>query len=349
MSHSVERLVSLFESKGYVPNNYFTVDDKYRLVEIVSFNSAVSIIIDINDKYQIPAQNYKHEYVLTSKPVNGELIQGLSNEAELRSSYQEIDHISRALESEDKLHDLYDKPISLRGEETRSKDKFSSTVRQMKRFRLCVRNIPFKLCLFDDDCICLANDKSDIECFYINNYKMKKRKLFITTTLEYFFNTKEIELDVGKITDQFYDILNENQKHETNKIQTMIDAKRNIASQSKKILDAKKKLTDKIKSLQTTHMNLTDQQKDLNKKIREIKNVVSKGIISDTAKNAQENKLSQDSDAIEEKRKETIKSIIDTRRELDEMCLVVDNVLFDNMLMLTKISENFKILERIKV
>lgn len=340
MSYSAERLDALFTSKGFVSNNYFTLNGMYRMVEIVNFHNAGSLMVYIGDKYQIPSQEKKHEYKLIKKDVVVDTSHGVPDEANLRSSYREIDHISRALQTEGQLHDIYDKPISLRGEEDKSQDKFNSTIRQLKRFRLCVRNIPYKFALFDDDCLCLLNDESEVESYFIDNYKYKKRKIFIITSLENFFKTDDIEQNVGKIIEQFYGILQTIQTIETQKIQSMIDAKRNIANQSKKILAMKQKLYDKIMASQKQHVALTERQQELLKKKKEIRGGDNK---------VQLEKIQLDIQKNDDLQRDIIKTILDTRKELDELYLVVDNLLCDNMIMLTKIQENFMLLERLKV
>jgi hypothetical protein len=349
MSYSLERLTELFNSKGFVPNNYFTLEGRYKLIEIVNIQTATVMVVDIESKYNIPAKKIKHEYQLTKRSITGELYSGPVDEANLRSSYREVDHITKALESEEKLHGLYDKPISLKGEEDKSQQKFSSCFRQMKRFRLCVKNIPFKMVLFEDDCLCLLTEESEVEAYFIDEYRFKRRKIFITTSLSNFFSSDDVSQSILKISDQFYDILNENQKIETNKIQAMIDAKKNIHNQSNKILEIKKKLRSKIQDYQKKHSLLAERQQELHKKNRELRVENPSGITRENINSHQILKNTEEINNNDSKMQEFVKIVIDTRKELDELFLVVDNVLFDNMIMLTKTTENFKVLERLKL
>lgn len=346
---SLNRLQTLFESKGFVPNNYFTLNGVYKMVEIINFKTAISLMVVLSEKYQVPSEKIKHEYELVVRDVNGDLISGVADEAHIRSSYREIDHIAKALETEEKLHEIYDKPISLKGEEDRSVEKFSSSIRQMRRFRLCVRNIPYKFALFDDNCICLLNENSEIESYYAPEYVHRKRKIFITTSIENFFAVDDIEQSVLKINEQFYTILHENQRIETTKIQGMIDSKRNIVSQSKKILDMKKRLYDKIQKLQIQHSGLTEKSSDLQRKKKEIRSSQTQGIATDTTARLTLEKIKTDIETIDEQQRDIIRNILDARKELDELCLVVDNILFDNMVMLSRIAHNFRVLEMLKI
>ena len=345
---SLSRLQDLFSSKGFVANNYFTLDGRYKLVEIINFKTAISLMIIIGDKHQIQAEEIKHEYKLLKKTMNGDLINGIADELHLRSSYREIDHITNALQAEEKFTEMYDKPISLQGEEDRSIEKFSSTIRQMRRFRLCVRNIPYKFALFDDDCICLLNENSEIESYYAVDYKHRTRKMFITTSIENFFATQDIEQSIMKINEQFYNILYDNQRIETTKIQSMIDSKRNIVSQSKKILEMKKKLYDRIQKLQIQHSDILDKTAELQKKKKDYRGA-SGATATDTSVRYNAEKINEELERLDGQHKDIIKNILDTRKELDELCLVVDNILFDNMIMLSRIAHNFRVLEMLKV
>jgi hypothetical protein len=336
---SFNRLNDMFESKGFLGSAYYTIEGYYRLAEVVNLNNAVSLVIYIDPKHRIKSCNSKYEYSLIPKEVASDALPGFVDEADLRSSYREIDHISKALEDEEKLQDIYDKPISLKGDESKTQEKFSGSIRQMKRFRLCVRNIPYKLCLFDNDCLCVLNDNSEIENYFIEGYKAGTRKLFITTSLDNFYHCSDIEVDVRKIQEQFYGILQSNQKIETSKIQSMIDAKKNVADQSRRIMGIKQNLFDKINSLQDKHSDTIIRKKQVQKLIKAHKPSEPAGALE---------ALRQEMKELEDKRADLISTIITSRKELDELCLVVDNILFDNMLMLTKISNNFKLLERLK-
>jgi len=348
MAYSLKNLNTLFESKGFVANNYFTLDGNYKLVEMISFKSATSIIVHIDSKYKVPSQKLKHEYTLLKKDVSGDLISGVANEGSLRSSYKEIDHISKALQTEEKLSELYDRPISLKGEEDRSLEKFSSTIRQMRRFRLCVKNIPYKFVLFDDDCICVLSDESEIETYYAPEYKHKKRKIFVSTSLSNLFASEDIDSSVMKITDQFHDILQENQKTETLRIQDMIDTKQNILSHSKRVLDIKKKLMAKIALLQKNHTILMDRTIELTQKKKDTNSKLTQNILNESTARSILESIRQELAKNEEQQHDMVRNIIDSRKELDELCLVVDNILFDNMVMMSRISANFRVLEMLK-
>lgn len=340
--YSFERLVELFSTKGFVTNNIFALDGFYRLVEIVNFRTAASLLIYIENKYRIESVNNKREFKLIPKAVDGtNYLLGSADEAMMRTKYQEIDHIEKALQDEARIQEIYDKPISLKGEEEKSQEKFSSTIRQLKRFKLCVKNIPYKFALFDEDCMCLLNPESELESYFIEGFKNKKRKIYVITSLTNFFTTDDVSQNVSKIFEQFYSILQTNQKIETQKVQAMIDAKRNITDKSKKIIASKDKLFVKIQNLHKQHSQLIDKEKLLAARRKELRK-------SGEDKHSLE-RITAESEKNNEQQTETIRNIIDSRGELDEICLVVDNLLFDNTVMLNKIAHNFTLLDKLKL
>jgi len=324
MSFSLARLRTLFEQKSFVINQLFTLEGKYHLVEIISLNSAVSILVSINAKYAIPSEGGKHEYTLVNKTAATHA-RILADELTLRGSYKEIDHLSQLLQSEEKLSEIYDKPISLQGEEEKSQDKFGGISRQLLRFKLSVRNIPFKFALADDDCLCLLNSNNDVECFFIESYRMKKKRIFVTVPLDVFFGATDPEADVIKILDQFHNMLQGNQKLETTKIQSMIDNKRNVAAQSRRIFDMKEKLIAQIVSSQRQHGVLVSKRRELDVKDPRL-----------------------EMPKIDEQIKKVLAEVSNARKKLDEITLVVDEILFDSMLYLTRIQENFQAFDKLK-
>ncbi len=341
MSYSLERLLELFQGKDFVTNNFYTLDDKYKYVEIVNLHSAVSLIVDIDEKYAIEAQQRKHEYKLHKKTVDGDITSGQLDEAELRSNYREIDHISKALESEEKLQELYDKPISLKGEEVKSQRKIIGCFCQLERFKHCFKNIPFKLTLFEDDCLGVLTEDSKVEAFFVQDYKIKKRKIFVSTSLNNFFTCDNIEQSIDKIGTQFYDILDTIHKVETNKIHSMIEQKRSVQSQSKKIMTIKTTLRKTISEYQAKHADLIEKQQSLHRKLKELQKQPNLSV-----------NITRHEDAIrsnEQTLQEYVKKIMETRKQLDEIVLTVDQIFFDNTVMLSRITENFKLLETLKI
>jgi hypothetical protein len=343
---SLDRLNNLIEEKGFVPNNYFTHEGVYKLVELVGLRSAISLVVTIPSKYRINATNQKYEYEIVAKTLS-DVQASLYDDASLRRTYKEIDHVARLLESEEKLHEIYDQPISLAGEEVKSVEKFASTVRQMKRFRLCVKSIPFKLLIIDDDCLCLLNEENEIETYFASDYRNRHRKIFVTTSLENFFKTPDIEKSIASINEQFSRILSENHHSETLRIQQMIDGKRNIVKQSQKILALKKALEGEITGLRRKHGTLGETYSGLDKKRRGLAALTPSTVNAQAQVRAQIQRIGEEMAKNEVAQQEIIKSILEKTKKLDEMNLVVDSVLFDSMTMLTKIQDNFRVLDLI--
>ena len=94
---------------------------------------------------------------------------------------------------------------------------------------------------------------------------------------------------------------------------------------------------------------MAERQQELHKKNRELRIENPSGVTRENINSHQIQKNTEEINHNDSKMQEFVKIVIDTRKELDELFLVVDNVLFDNMIMLTKTTENFKVLERLKL
>ena len=103
----------------------------------------------------------------------------------------------------------------------------------------------------------------------------------------------------------------------------------------KKILEMKKFLFNKIQKLQQQHTVLLNKNSELNRKNKDLKNSQTHGIANNTVTRLTLEKIRTNSEKNDEQQRDVIRNILDTRKELDEMCLVVDNILFDNMIMLS--------------
>lgn len=352
---SIKKLVSLIETKGFLVNYFFTYQGKYKYLELVSYTDFTEIILDLGTKYSFPVDKDKrqrHEFELTKHdiPTENTSVQNVQhNEADLRSIYREIDHIEAALQNEKELMSSYDRPISLTGSEQKTISRIGSNIRQMKRLGICMKLLPYKLAIFDQDCLCVLAEnhpETKIESFFIRGFVSKDRRLFITMPLDLFYESKDIKVDIGKIMNQFYEILNQNQEYQTQKIQTMINNKRDIVSKSNHLLNQKKQKMNKIAEYQKLFSDINEKEKKLVVEMKEINTASpSLAITTESDRLAKKTRIEKELLNINKIRETTIKDMNKLKNELHELSLVIDNVLFDNLNYLMEIAKNFQIMD----
>lgn len=328
---SVDKCVELFESNGFLVDKYYTIDGYYRYFEIVSLDSAFSILIAVPKKHKISSKKLQYEFELIPKDgMNEKFTQGV-DEPELRQKYRSIDYLDTFLQNESGFVDLYDRQISIKGEENKSINKFATLLRQMKRFKLCFRTLEYKPALFDGDCMVIDQENKE-QCYFISNSNSKKRRILLCLSMESFYKEPRVAQGVKTILSQFYEILNHNQQAETTKIQNMLEQKRNILTSSKKILEKKKFYLQQHAKLTVAHEKTTALISSLKQKIEMTED---------------KSKLAQEIQKQEITLKDLVRSILETTKNLDELALSVDTLLFDNMTMLAEISNNFRHLEEL--
>lgn len=340
MSYSLRKLDKIFESKGFVINKlYYRKDDdrdNYKYIEIIYIKDATIVLIDLG-KYEITRESkISNAYEILPQTVLDDDYNTLPEQIDISSSYSEISHIDNALESEEKALDMYNREILLNKPVSKSQDNLKSVYKQLKRLLLTVKGLSYKISIIDTDCLCSLNSKNDIQAYTVKNYTNVSRQIIITMSIEDFVRTENINDDVNKILFQFYDILNKNQTHQTHKIQTMIDSKKSIVKSSNNLLSLKKKFMDKISKLQHNFKDISEKETETYRKIKS-------GSLSDDVKYKYEQSL----DTFEQSRKAIINEIVGLKNELNHITLSVDNLLFDNMLMLIRIANNFKLLDNI--
>lgn len=335
--YSFTRLMKFLAEKGYVTERRYSIRDEYRFLHVISTIDACEILLDIGTKYKFRPLKDKYDLELLPKD-SRELTSDLTrshNESELRSIYREIDHLDQYLQTEEQATNGYRKPISLVGEGKKSQDKMASTCRQLSRFKLCLTNLPYRLAMIDDECLCVSSGDV-IESFFIQSFRTRKRKLIVVVSLELFGQSTSIGESVRTLLDQFYDILDNNQKVQTGKIQKMIDNKRDIVVTSNNIINRKSILTSQIDQAEKILEECNRREKAVYKEKSTVKDPKRISELGDEMKK------------LEHLKADTIKKILELRESYNEMTLMVDNVLFDNMIMLMNIGNNFKTLEKVE-
>jgi hypothetical protein len=335
--YSLSKLESLLHGKGFVIHKLFHVDGKYKYLWVVHSESASQLLVDLG-KYTIDVKHdSRNAFELFPQKFTDEDYNNVPEQLDVDALYKELSHNDMLVESEEKALDLYNKEFSVGKVENRSYDRLKSTYRQIKRLMLPVRGLTYKLAIIESDCFCVIDSKNDVYSFTIKEYTDLSRQIIITVDLQNFVKLEHSHEDSSKLLIQFYDLLNRNQSQQTQKIQEMVNAKKNIVSSSKTLLQRKQNSLVKIMKLQNSFKDVAENERETFRKLRQQQD---SGIKDDNTA-AYEETLSMCRD----KRREIIEELNQLRVSLNHLTLTVDSILFDNMQMLIRISNNFKRLE----
>ncbi len=331
---TTKQLFELINKKKFIVNKYFVdIDnpDKYRYLELISKINYDILFLDLSHKnIDFYAINNEEEYTYKIQKVGKELLD-LEDTKEL---YREIKLIN-----ESNLDLSYKKNIILDGSDNRTKIILSGVYSQAKRLTYPVKRIQYKLVITDNDCFCVIDRKNRIKPYFVKGYSRNEKNIYSILDVESFYETHDIHLDIQKLYFQLHDIFDTNHETHTIQIQEILDNKTDIVSKSMSVLKEKKITEEKLKSLYSVLNELKDSEMNHKKTLHSLEKT------DPVNSSARIGKIHDSLNKIEQIRGKTLDSIMAHRIKLNYLMLSTDSLLYNNISMLKKIYENFKILD----
>ena len=329
-SLSIRKLFKFIESCGFYSQNFFTIDGLCTFVKIVSKLNYNSYMLYIPSKYNIDIQSFKsHSLKQISNPNNPNditLEYGYDTENKTRENLYQ-DHGSHKEINETNLIDNYKTEININNVKSKEHEDVKCMFRQMRRFKYSVENLDYKLVVMWKWYLCVIHRDNEVSCFFIKNFKPQnyQKQLLVCTDLEMLFNKNvSIHDELIQVKEGLENIINKNYNINIDYISSLVKSTINIqhihtlfTKKHSSIMKEKQEMSDLIKELiiKEKEFKKTNQ----NEKLREILKIKDTLII----------KL----------------NLIISRRS--HLILTFDKILFDNIIMLDKISKNINLLNEI--
>lgn len=364
MPLSIDKLDKLLETKGFVSNKYYTIEDLCMYVELVSISDADVFLLYIPSKYKFSVKNKSNVYKLkyfnyedeeenTADDYAGEMDEYL-----LENTYREIDIGINAGHKDPNiasyLEKNYKRPIILKDISEEDNKEVRDTVRQLKRLRLCVQNVNYKVTIMYKHYICSIKRDDSIECYSIKKYNGSKyKKLFVTTDLETLYsNIDSLKLNLTTVRKGLYHILDKNQFNHTKTLQRLLDTKNDIIEFSDRAYSKKleydkyyQEAVDMLKNIKNSEKQKLSVLFELNQKFKDPS--LNKGLHNDIDRTHQLSKLQQEISDIKKIKEEIVKTLFDLKSKKEDTMLMVDKIMFDNNVMIECVIRNFSELEKI--
>jgi hypothetical protein len=355
---SLQKLEKLLESKGLLPKRYFTISGLCVYVEILIVDNADIFYLYIPSKYEIKAPDDASSFNINSIDINqdgtiaGDYGGELDN-VELEKRYEEVDidinpNIRNRKNLESILENNYNHPLSLKDVSKKDMKQLKEIFRQLKRLRLCVQSLKYKMCILFKKYICCIRRDNTFECFTITGYSGNiERKLFISIDLESFYNKLDtVSIDVKTVREGVYRVLDKNQIKHTKNLQKILEHKADFVNSSQFIIKKKQKYTAYLKELEQMLHKLKNAEIDVLRKISNVNEqynseVSIKGLHTDIEKSHLISKHEETLTQINLVKQEVVRNILLVKQKLEDLSLKVDKVCFDNIVMLDSILRNF--------
>lgn len=354
MNHSFNKLENFLSSKGFFPQNIFTIDSYCVYIEIFNIYNAETILLYIPSKFNIKAERgniFKINYIDMEQDDN--IVTKYTDEKsnkEIKENYEEIsldNNTNINGNIEDNLNENYNKNIELKNINSNDKSILKDIFRQLTRFKQLTHNIKYKTSILYKNYLCSIKKDETIECYYISNYLLNKnfRKLYITIDLKTFYEKIDILLDDIKVLkNSMYKILNQNQIKHSKLLHDMLQNKDKLLQYSGMISKKKEYYETYIGELESMLKKLNENELEMNKERLLLNNKNDhgvKGMHSDIEKSHVLYKIDEKLEKLVDLRHELTEDIIKTRNEQEILVIEIDKILYDNSVMLNEIIKNF--------
>lgn len=356
MSLSLDKLHKLLLEKGFMPVNHFYYNGCCRYIELVSSEYAEHFLLTISSKYDLKLREGDTGYKMKLVPIDDsgripEKYAKLPDNIEMSNMYNEIDLIKNQdaqdeFDIESRLIDGYKKNITLNTSDNNI-NELKDIFNQLKRISHCLSNLPYRCSIFHKVWVSTLDAEYDIECFYIKNYKPESnRKFVITISLENFLqSSSNIASDVDQINQGMSRILDKNIASHTGHLYS--------ALQSIPVLGD---IIPRIQSKKATYSNMLanflvlldaskKKEKELKIQLESIMLAKAEGnIYTDMDKARIRSNIERELEKLRLSRDEILGNIMRLKERERNITLMVDKILFENVVMLGTVNYNLKLL-----
>ena len=367
MTLSLNKLEKLLSKRGLIPKKYFTVDHLIVYIEVLSIANADSFMLYIPSKYDIEIGEgndvFKIRYVDITEDGNiPSDYAGEPDNFDLDKDY-DGDDIDLSPDAQHKnmegyLEEKYNHPVSLKDGKNIKKDigvQLREVFRQLRRLKFCTKSLKYKLAIIFNDYICCIRRDDTYECLFVHSSGgSDERKLMVTIDLETLYEKIDsVSIDIKTVREGIYRVLDKNQGKHIRNIQKMLENKNNIVTFSDLVSTKKAQYSKYLINLEQMLSDLTHAEKKNVEKLMQIEDKYSgeaslKSMHSDIEKTHQISKYENELSRINGVKQELIRNILLVKTKHENLSLRVDNIMFDNIIMIDAILKNFVKLSKIK-
>lgn len=369
MTLSLNKLEKLLSKKGLIPKKYFTIDGLIVYIEVLSIANADSFMLYIPSKYDIEIGEgddvFKIKYIEITEDGNiPNDYAGEPDNFDLDKDY-DGDDIDLSPDAQHKnmevyLEEKYNHPVSLKDDKKNIKKdvavQLKEVFRQLRRLKFCTKSLKYKLAIIFNDYLCCIRRDDTYECFFVHSSgeSSNERKLMVTIDLETLYEKIDsVSVDVKTVREGIYRVLDKNQGKHIQKMQKMLEKKNTLVTFSDVVLTKKAQYSKYLANLEEMLADLARAEKKNVEKLMEIEDKYSgeaslKSMHSDIEKTHQIAKYENELSRINGIKQELIRNILIVKTKHENLSLQVDNIMFDNIIMIDAILKNFVKLSKIK-
>lgn len=336
MSIDFKKFKKLLDTNHITPLEYFCIDQDCAMIKCFFNPNGEFLLIYIPSKYRfsIKSEN-QNDKIYTID----ELDETTDNDDYSKTSVLpdmssiEPDKLNNSYKE---LSKKYEKNISLEGHDEPISRKIK---RQIERVRLPFSRISYDIALQHNNHLCVSFD-DEVSLYGIRAYPTKSRCfMFLIRLPDLIENVEKICNHIQIISQQFYNIIQKVSFSNLETVKTDIDNYDGIVNMVSKKHD---QYLNSIKEYQQLY-DATKNKED--KVLNEFRNKISKE--QGVARATLENSFQKQYDILFKARNEIIEKGVELSNRFQRNLLVLEEVSFDNVIMLIRVRKNFALFKEI--
>ena len=363
MPLSFNKLEKLLSGRGLLPKKYFTIHDLIIYVEVLCLSNAGCFMLYIPSKYEIEIFGGDDVYKVKNVKVteDGHIPEDYAGEpdvVELRKNYNcdgiDLDSNENHPDIQGYLEEKYKYPVSLKSGRNKDVVKLREVFRQLRRLKFCTQSLKYKLAIVFDHHLCCIRRDDTYECFAIQGQSLgEEKRLMVTIDLETLYEKIDtVSVDINTIRNGVCKVLDKNQNKHIRDIQKMLEQKNKLLVFAGIVKEKKDKYSKALERLEKLLVDLVVVEKKNMEKFIEAEEKFSrqtnlKGMNADIERSDQIYKFETEISRINSIKQELIHNILTARSKRENLCLSVDNIVFDNIVMIDAVIKNFEKLSNI--
>jgi len=363
MPLSFNKLEKLLSGRGLLPKKYFTIHDLIIYVEVLSLSNAGCFMLYIPSKYEIEIAGgddvYKVKYVDVTE--DGHIPDDYAGEpdaVDLKKNYDgdgiDLGSNENQADMQGYLEEKYKYPLSLKSGGKKDVIKLREVFRQLRRLKFCTQTLKYKLAIVFDRHLCCIRRDDTYECFAIQGESLgEEKRLMVTIDLETLYEKiNTVSVDIKTIRDGVCRVLDKNQNKHIRNIQKMLEQKNKLLVFAGIVKEKKDKYSKALERLEKLLDDLVIVEKKNMDKFVEAEEKFSRqtnlrGMNADIERSNQIYKFETEIARINSIKQELIRNILSARSKRENLSLSVDNIVFDNIVMIDAVIKNFTKLSKI--
>lgn len=335
MSLSLSKLIGFLSSKSYIPIQYFGEDDFCVFINIMCLTSYDNFMIYIPSKYEFNLDKIKDSFKISEI----ELKRNKNN-----NFYKNIQIDIKEGDVEKELVNNYKHEIILKNVPEQDNEDLIMIYKQLDRLKNCVENLKYKLCIQYKNYMCCIRRSNEISIFTIDKYNGKNMmNMSIIVDLETLYEKIDtLPLDMETVKSNIYEIFENTQNNSNNTILKMISDRNFISSVPENIQERKYKYDHLLLETHKLAIILDEKEASLMEDIQNLEKIATYSIDGDIIKAREKSKIETTLKNIRGSKINLAKTIVELRNKKENLILGLDNILFENAVLLDNLSNNFK-------